>query len=125
MDTNAAPSNQFDSPSKEINAARIIARNIAAKSIGEKTSVNEANPKTWLMITNNGASTSAICNGLFIMTENAYSERPFAASCMLTTFSIAFPAMATITRPANSSEIFNVSIDGSQGCYEPVRNKSC
>ena len=66
MAINAAPSNQLDSASNDINAASTIARNMAAKSIGENTSVNEASPNSWLIITNNGASTSAICNGLLL-----------------------------------------------------------
>src|SRR6185312_317557 len=124
MAINAAPSSQLDSPSKDINAASTIARNMAAKSIGENTSVNEASPNTWLMITNNGASTSAICNGLLMITENAYSDRPFAASCIPTTFSIAFPAIATITRPANSSEMCIDFIDGSRAVTNQSETKA-
>ena len=58
----------------------MMARKILAISIGLKTKVSEENPNTWLMITSKGASTKAICKGLLIITEKAYSDWPFDAS---------------------------------------------
>src|SRR6185437_14484292 len=67
-------------------------------------------------ITSTGASTSAICSGELMTTENAYSERFFAASWIPTTFSTALPAIATITKPANASEMCIAPIAGSSAC---------
>ena len=74
-------------------------------SIGRKTSVRVASPNTWLTITSTGASTRAIWIGLLSTTEKAYSDWPLAASWTPTTFSMALPAIATMTRPAKAWEI--------------------
>src|SRR4051794_1913850 len=47
------------------------------------------------------------------MIEKAYSDLPAAASWTPTTFSIALPAIATMTKPANACEMSSDSIAGS------------
>src|SRR4051812_15224513 len=74
-------------------------------SSGENTSVSDAKPSTDERITSNGARTRAICSGELMTTANAYSDRFLAASWTPTTFSMALPAIATTTSPANASEI--------------------
>jgi hypothetical protein len=49
----------------------------------------------------------------WMMTLIAKSAWPRAASWMPTTFSIAFPAIATMTRPANACDMPRASIAGS------------
>src|SRR5579875_932554 len=110
------PSPQSDSPSKVMNAVTSTAIATVTTSIGGKTSVNGVKPNTRDRITSAGASTSAICSGELITTENAYSERFLAASWMPTTFSTALPAIAMITRPANASEMCRLRIAGSSAC---------
>src|SRR5690348_492749 len=110
------PSPQSDSPSKVMNAVTSTAIATLTTSIGGNTSVSGVKPNTRDRITSTGASTSAICSGELMTTENAYSERFLAASWMPTTFSTALPAIATITRPANASEIFKACIAGSSAC---------
>jgi hypothetical protein len=48
-----------------------------------------------------------------LTTEIARSASPFAASTIPTTFSTAFPAMATMTRPAKAWEMPSDSMAGS------------
>src|SRR6266545_3493081 len=108
-----APSSHVDSPSKAISAARITARNSTSTSIGLNTSVSPPKPNSTDTSTSTGASTSAICNGELSTTLNAYSDCPLAASWTPTTFSIALPAIATITRPANASEMLSEPMAGS------------
>src|SRR5262245_31950429 len=96
-----------------MNPARMIASSSDTTSIGLSTSVSDARPKICEMSTSTGARTSAIWIGLLSTIEKAYSDLPDAASWTPTTFSTALPAMATITRPANASEIPSWSIDGS------------
>src|SRR5690606_1396232 len=112
----AAPSPQSDSPSKVMNAATSTAIETVTISIGGNTSVNGVKPNTRDRITSTGASTSAICSGELITTDNAASERFFMASWMPTTFSTALPAIATITSPANASEMRSACIAGSSAC---------
>src|SRR5450759_586111 len=100
-----APSAQVDSPSNVMKTAMRTAMETAAMSIGGNTSVRVANPKTLDRITSSGASTRAIWSGDWMITENAYSLRFWAARCTPPTFSIAFPAIATTTRPAKASEM--------------------
>ena len=119
-----APSAQVDSPSKVMNAARTTAITTATTSIGGKTSVNVANPKTWERMTSSGARTRAICIGELTTTEKAYSERPAAASWMPTTFSIALPAMATTTRPAKASEMCSADMAGSRATTNQSETKA-
>src|SRR5690348_9558527 len=110
------PPPQSDSPSKVMNAVTSTAIATLTTSIGGNTSVSGVKPNTRDRITSTGASTSAICSGELMTTENAYSERFLAASWMPTTFSTALPAIATITGPANASEIFKACIAGSSAC---------
>src|SRR5689334_20361577 len=96
-----------------MNPASTIASSSDTTSIGLSTSVSEASPKIWETSTSTGARTSAIWIGLLSTIEKAYSDLPATASWTPTTFSTALPAMATITRPANASEIPSESIEGS------------
>src|SRR3954469_10902314 len=88
-----------------MNALSSTATATDTTSSGENTSVSDAKPSTDDRMTRSGARTSAICSGELMTTANAYSDRFLAASWTPTTFSIALPAMATTTSPANASEI--------------------
>src|SRR4029079_19782966 len=86
-----------------MNAARMTDSSSTTTSIGDSTRVSDARPKTWEISTSTGASTRAISIGRVRITEQAYDDSPPAASCTPTTFSIALPAIATTTSPANVS----------------------
>ena len=111
---NAAPSIQSDSPSNVMNALRITAIETETTSMGGKTSVKGAKPRSCERMTNDGASTRAICMGELITTENAYSDLFCNESCTPTMFSTAFPAIATTTKPAKASEICRAAMAGSR-----------
>ena len=63
--------------------------------------------------TSAGKRNAAICATEFFTTEIARSDLPFAARVIPTTFSTAFPAIATITRPVNAFEMPSDSTAGS------------
>src|SRR5512133_424645 len=109
-----APSIQVDLPSKVMKALSRTATATDTTSSGENTKVSAVNPSTDERMTSSGASTSAIWSGELMTTANAYSDRFLAASWTPTTFSMALPAMATTTRPANASEMPKEFIAGSR-----------
>ena len=67
-----------------------------------------------------GVRRSATCSAEFTITEIAKSGRFRAASCTPTTFSTAFPAMATTTSPAKDSLMPIDSVAG----FNAVTNQS-
>src|SRR4051794_29776335 len=88
-----------------MNALSSTATATDTTSRGANTNVSDAKPRTAERMTRSGARTSAICSGELMTTANAYSDRFLAASWTPTTFSMALPAIATTTSPANVSEI--------------------
>ena len=65
-----APSNQLDSPSKTMSDTMSTVNTTAHTSNGTNTSVKVVAVRK-LSSTSAGASTSAICNGLLMITESA------------------------------------------------------